>query len=254
MQLFAKVINQLQLPLRRFLVEYAGFVARHSGAISQQLILGLFLSSVVFFIFFFGENSKYLSCMLTGSLITPLLVQDLATFLRKFEYKEYGLSYMLVSLEYISNSALEVSVFLCMLSISGAFYFSRVPLPVRSVLSVVYYFKTIYPLANITDFFLESVICTSFFLFLAYLLHYQTSAGQLLASVFYSLVASTATVVTMYKMDLLAIEKMVRRLLSLSTSFDSTQYNAYVVLIVLSIALQHIIKMLSPKLKKVPRV
>ncbi|ELA41844.1 uncharacterized protein VICG_01196 [Vittaforma corneae ATCC 50505] len=254
MQLFIKIINQIQHPLRNFLVEYACFVARHYGVISQQLILGLFLSSTVFFIFLFGVNSKYLSCMFTGSLITPLLAHDLTIFLQKFEYREYGLSYLLESLEYISSNSREVSVFLCLLSIAGSLYFSKVPWPVRSFLFAVYYFKTIYPLANMADFFLESVICSSFFLLLAYLLYYQTFVGEILTSVFYSLIASTITVVTMYKMNSFEIENVVGRLLSLDLAFGNVQYNAYVILVVLSIASQHAIRMLSPRIKKMPRI
>jgi len=204
----------------------------------------------ILYILTFGTSSMYLSCMFLSSLILIWTVDDLTKLLENFDYKEFELAYIQRILQAVVESGRELSLCLCLVAVLSALSIKTVPLPVKLYLSVVYYFKTMYPLANMTDRFLESFICSSIFLLIAYTVYLEQLAGEIMSTLLFSLYGSVVTVAMAYEMQSYEIDRLTKRLFSFDVFGGDDRCSTVFVLVVFSVVFQHIIRLIFPKIRK----
>lgn len=245
MEFAGNAIYYVLNPLKDFITRSAYFVTKTNTPPLQQPMLAF-----IIFIFIFGTSSIYLSSMFLTSILTVLIAGDLSIFLEKFEYKDMGISHLQRILQLILDNGINFSLIFCFLTAISAPYVSGIPLPIKLYLFCVYYMKTIYPLASITDFFLESLICTSIFMLVAYVVYDQQLLGEIISSFFFSLYGSTLSIAIANRMSPLEVDIFISRLFSANGIGHDKLCNSVFLAVMVSAILQQIIRIVLPRLKK----
>lgn len=238
MEFLSNVIIQLQNSPKLFLIDFGSFISNNLILKSPNFIIKILIKFLLVFVYLIGFNLADLCCIFIFSLIFPLVLSDLLIFLQNIENIEFELKplELIVKNPMNTSAVLSVAFGLCFL------YTNILMNPIRIFFILLYYFKAIYPLANMTEHLPKSLICSSISLGLIYIFYYKSLINEIITSFLYSVISSIAINTIIYQLDQLEIKRIITKLISIKSTTGDQAYGVLLALIGSSLLIQQIIK------------